>query len=51
MAATNLFRTLGGSVGVAVLGSLFTRAVPATASTAQKNQPVTRLATESPADR
>ncbi|MER6030318.1 MDR family MFS transporter [Streptomyces sp. NPDC001851] len=95
MAATNLFRTLGGSVGVAVFGSLFTRAVPATArgeayrhavaagtghvfltaaavcavafvlallvrevplrggpgGTAQKNQPVTRLATESPADR
>ncbi|GGU73812.1 MFS transporter [Streptomyces filipinensis] len=95
MAATNLFRTLGGSLGVAVFGSLFTRAVPATATgeayrhavatgtrhifaatagvcavafvlallvrevplrggpggTARKNQPVTRLATESPADR
>ncbi|OLZ69823.1 MFS transporter [Streptomyces sp. IMTB 2501] len=98
MAATNLFRTLGGSVGVAVFGSLFTRAVTGTArgeahrhavavgtrhiylttaavcavafvlallvrevplrggpgtgnkNTAQKNQPVTRLATESPAD-
>ncbi|WP_244189496.1 DHA2 family efflux MFS transporter permease subunit [Streptomyces incarnatus] len=32
MAATNLFRTLGGSLGVAVFGSLFTRAVPATAT-------------------
>ncbi|MEU0002922.1 MDR family MFS transporter [Streptomyces sp. NPDC006314] len=31
-AATNLFRTLGGSLGVAVFGSLFTRAVPATAT-------------------
>ncbi|MEU4926018.1 DHA2 family efflux MFS transporter permease subunit [Streptomyces yokosukanensis] len=94
MAATNLFRTLGGSIGVAVFGSLFTRAVPGTArgeayrhavatgtrhifltaagvcavafalalavrevplrggpGTAQKKQPVTRLATESPADR
>ncbi|MCS0605319.1 MFS transporter [Streptomyces sp. LP11] len=27
-AAANLFRTLGGSLGVAVFGSLFTRAVP-----------------------
>ncbi|MFF7972720.1 DHA2 family efflux MFS transporter permease subunit [Streptomyces sp. NPDC007905] len=31
-AATNLFRTLGGSLGVAVFGSLFTRAVPAAAT-------------------
>ncbi|MBL1105216.1 DHA2 family efflux MFS transporter permease subunit [Streptomyces sp. 5-8] len=31
-AATNLFRTLGGSLGVAVFGSLFARAVPATAA-------------------
>ncbi|MFI1362483.1 MDR family MFS transporter [Streptomyces griseochromogenes] len=31
-AATNLFRTLGGSLGVAVFGSLFTRAVPASAT-------------------
>ncbi|AOR34126.1 transporter [Streptomyces fodineus] len=94
MAATNLFRTLGGSVGVAVFGSLFTRAVPDTATgeayrhavahgtqhiflatagvcavafvlallvkevplrggpgAVKRDQPVTRLATESPADR
>ncbi len=31
-AATNLFRTLGGSLGVAVFGSLFTRAVPPAAT-------------------
>ncbi|WP_251093513.1 DHA2 family efflux MFS transporter permease subunit [Streptomyces sp. Caat 7-52] len=31
-AAANLFRTLGGSLGVAVFGSLFARAVPATAA-------------------
>ncbi|MFF4687518.1 hypothetical protein [Streptomyces sp. NPDC001307] len=91
MAAANLFRTPGGSTGVAVFGSLFTRALPAMATAglphgsdarhifvaaagvcavafvpalpvvgvplrgrtgaAQKNQPVTRLATKSPADR
>ncbi|MFI1762211.1 MDR family MFS transporter [Streptomyces sp. NPDC020800] len=98
-AAANLFRTLGGSLGVAVFGSLFTRAVPTAAKgeayrtavatgtqhifltaaavcalgfvaavllievplrggpgaqagrrTPETNQPVTRLATESPAD-
>ncbi|WP_217545545.1 MDR family MFS transporter [Streptomyces sp. GbtcB6] len=32
MASVNLFRTLGGSLGVAVFGSLFTRAVPAAAA-------------------
>ncbi|MER7836902.1 MDR family MFS transporter [Streptomyces sp. NPDC096040] len=32
MAAVNLSRTLGGSLGVAVFGSLFTRAVPTTAT-------------------
>ncbi|HEY0189409.1 MAG TPA: MDR family MFS transporter [Cellulomonas sp.] len=38
-ASVNLFRTLGGSIGVAVFGSLFTRAVTAHAGSATSGAP------------
>ncbi|MFI7341633.1 MDR family MFS transporter [Streptomyces sp. NPDC050085] len=39
MSSVNLFRTLGGSLGVAVFGSLFTRAVQPTLPTGAENDP------------